>query len=88
MAHSVVADLEKDSTVVAERKKGSGARTRNIIISVIFGIGAYSVLVILAMIVGLGGLLIQIPALVIAIFLGRGLYGFLKRPLDNGNGMN
>ena len=87
LARSVVAGLEKDSTATTERKRNR-PRTRNIIISVIFGILAYIVLVVLAMLVGFGGLLIQLPALVVAVVLGRGLCIILKKPFGSGNALN
>ena len=40
------------------------------------------------MLVGFGGLLIQIPALVIAVVIGKWFYGFLKNPFGSGGGMN
>ena len=87
LARSVVAGLEKDSTATTERKRNH-PRTRNIIISVIFGILAYIVLVVLATIVGFGGLLIQPLALVVAVVLGRVLYVLIRKPVGSGNGMN
>ena len=59
-------------------KVGKGPR----IISVIFGVLAYIVLVALATIVGFGGLLIQPVALVVAVVLGRVLYIILKKSVS------
>ena len=83
LANSVVSELEKDPVVVSERKQDSGPRTRNTLISVIFGIVVYVGVVAVFVVAGVGGLVIQIPALILAVVLGRVLYSRLKGTKDS-----
>ena len=62
-------------------QRQSKHRTRNTIISILFGILVYVVLVTLVgILAGLGGIFVQLLALAVAIVLGIGMHNFLKRP--------
>ena len=55
-------------------------RTRNTIISIFAGVLIYVVVVVAFMFAGLGGLVIQVPAFILAVVLGRGFYMYIRRP--------
>ena len=91
LAQSVVAALEKDTAAVSERKQGTGSRTRNTLISVICGVAVYVAVVAVLAVAGgqWASLLVQIPALALAVVLGRVLYSKLKGgkdPTESGQG--
>ena len=86
LAQTVVAGLEADPEVVAERKQGAGSRTKNLLISVIVGIVVYVAVVLVFMLARVGGLLVQIPALVLAIVLGRVVYSRMNGSKGEGSG--
>ena len=55
-------------------------RTRNTIISIFVGFLIYVVVVVAFMFAGRGGLVIQVPAFILAVVLGRDFYMYIRRP--------
>ena len=78
----------QEATVKVERRKRDNGKTLRIVISVFCSIMVYVFLVGLAMIFGFGGLMIQLPAMGVAIAGGKATYEYLKKPLGTGGGMN
>jgi len=64
----------------AEPRTHRSHRVRDTLLSIAFGIVVYVVVqLIVAVLFGLGGLLIQIPAIIVGVVLARGLYMYLGR---------
>ena len=69
---------EESSSEDQENGERSQPRARNVIVSVIAGILVYVVVVGAIMVAGVGGLVVQIPALILAVVLGRLVYARLR----------
>ena len=71
-------NAEEGFSEAREIGEGNSSKPRRVALSVVAGIITYVAVVAIFMVANVGGLAIQIPALILAVVLGRVLYSALK----------